>query len=126
MGLYDEGAYLILTKSIEDYYLFDSNAKIYLILDGDSKTFDLGEAENIDTTFSDDGNFYILELTGEISWPVSEGDIIEEIQFSRFDGVSGVQYMYYVFDEPIEAPADTDFNLNKFTVKIPYDRISEN
>ena len=124
MGLYDEGAKLLLNK-IEEYYLFDDNAKIYLVLDGDIKTFDLGEAENIDTTFSDDGNFYILELTGEISWSVSEGDIIEEIQFSVFDGDFGVQYMYYVFDEPIEAPADTDFNLNKFTVKIPYDRISE-
>ena len=126
MGLYDEGAHLILAKSIEDYYLFDDNAKIYLILEGDIKTFDLGEAENIDSTFSDDGNFYKIELTGDISWPVSEGDIIEEIQFARFDGDFGVQYMYYVFDEPIESPADTDFNLNKFTVKIPYERISEN
>lgn len=125
MGLYDEGAKLLLNK-IEEYYLFDDNAKIYLVLDGDIKTFDLGEAENIDTTFSDDGNFYILELTGEISWSVSEGDIIEEIQFAREAGGGGVQYMYYVFDEPIEAPADTDFNLNKFTVKIPYERISEN
>ena len=124
MGLYDEGARMLL-DGIDEYYLFDDNAKIYLILEGDIKTFDLGEAEDIDSTFSDDGNFYKIELTGDISWPVSEGDIIEEIQFAREVGGGGVQYMYYVFDEPIEAPADTDFNLNKFTVKIPYERIQE-
>ena len=124
MGLYDEGARMLL-DGIDEYYLFDDNAKIYLILEGDIKTFDLGEAEDIDSTFSDDGNFYKIELTGDISWPVSEGDIIEEIQFAREAGGGGVQYMYYVFDEPIEAPADTDFNLNKFTVKIPYERTSE-
>ena len=120
MGLYDEGARLLLNQ-IEQYYLSNDNAKIYLELDGKVEEFDLAEAENIDTSFSADGSFYILELTGDISWPVSEGDIIEEIRFVT----TGKQYMYYVFDEPIESPADTDFNLNKFTVKIPYERFSD-
>jgi len=123
MGLYAEGAKLLLEK-IEEYYLDNSNARISLRIAGlEPKTFDLGDAEDIDTVFVDDGDFYKLELTGDISWSVSEGDIIEEIRFIVEAGPeSSETYMYYVFDEPIEAPADTDFNLNKFTVKIPYER----
>jgi len=120
MGLYDEGAKLLLQK-IEEYYLDYINAEIDIYIFGvGTKTFDLGGAEDIDVTFVDDGEFYKLELTGDISWPVSEGDEITEIIFSVSDG--GSYIMYYVFDEPIEAPDDTDFNLNKFTVKIPYGR----